>query len=52
MLLKSRVRHYINIWKGVGKRPTEGGANMYVIAMMMILFLIFVFKAMLDDQRL
>lgn len=52
MLLKSRVRHYIRTWKSAGKRPIEGGANMYAIAMMMILFLIFVFKAMLDDQRL
>lgn len=52
MLLKNRARHYIR--KGIDSCRTkkEGNAQIYVITIMLMFFLIVIFKMALDDQRL
>lgn len=50
--LKRVVRPCIKKISEAGKKPVEGNAGIYVLAMLLMFGLLLVFKVMLDDQRL
>lgn len=52
MLSKSRERHFIKTLRETCKKEVEGGAQIYIITIMLIFFMVVVFKVMLDDQRM
>lgn len=50
--LKRAVQRYTKKMTKLGSRQIEGNASIYVITIMLMFFLIFFFKMMLNDQRL